>query len=489
MVQFATHLPVMVNGHPITMIADIMETDSVTPVLIGNRRLIDLNAVFDYLSGQGGKSPFQICRGSFPFFPAIASLCELLTPDSPDSPPLAYSVGERILFSHLEEHRPKFAPRYEEAEIVQCLGPHVYRVRRDSGHRILTHYRCLRKINPSPKYSRSSNSSSEASPPLPASQSEVSGADTSPPSSPSCAVASGLTFDKGEMIIWEADDSHKRFLGRVLAVQDGLITVHAWGSSQSGPLTNRCFLPAWCLKNGSRMRFAFAHSREPFPSYQFDTASLLTVLTATTHVPIHEKNLPADERPLLAASRTKELNKYSDYEAYESVPLSSVSQETCRTAIPLLWWDTLKRVSDGERVFKSRLCANGSPRFDHRDDVSVSSDPASQWALRVALTMALAHPSFDPTDSLLVGDIENAYLNSPRPSDAPPVYVVPPPDHLDHGNALWLLKKCVYGLKDSEHLFKRDRDCALMQAGWVKSGIPRLWWKWKGFPLTPTPNF
>mmetsp|Transcript_1034 Transcript_1034/g.2200 ORF Transcript_1034/g.2200 Transcript_1034/m.2200 type:complete len:99 (-) Transcript_1034:176-472(-) len=81
---------------------------------------------------------------------------------------------------------------------------------------------------------------------------------------------------------------------------------------------------------------AFAHSYEPFPSYQFDTASPLAALTATTHVPIREKDLPADDRPLLAASRTKELNKYSDYEAYESVSLSSVSQETCRTAIPLL---------------------------------------------------------------------------------------------------------------------------------------------------------
>uniref|UniRef100_A0A0G4HI11 Reverse transcriptase Ty1/copia-type domain-containing protein n=1 Tax=Chromera velia CCMP2878 TaxID=1169474 RepID=A0A0G4HI11_9ALVE len=109
-----------------------------------------------------------------------------------------------------------------------------------------------------------------------------------------------------------------------------------------------------------------------------------------------------------------------------------------------------------------------------KEGVSVSSDPASHWAMRVAFSIAFGHDEFDPTTSVLVGDIENAYLNAPRPDGEAPVYVIPPADHPNHGNSLWLLKKCIYGLRDSGHIFEGDRDRALMSAGWVKSGVQEL---------------
>uniref|UniRef100_A0A0G4HAF4 Uncharacterized protein n=1 Tax=Chromera velia CCMP2878 TaxID=1169474 RepID=A0A0G4HAF4_9ALVE len=94
-----------------------------------------------------------------------------------------------------------------------------------------------------------------------------------------------------------------------------------------------------------------------------------------------------------------------------------------------------------ERIFKSRLYANGSPHFDRCQDVPVSNTTAAQWALRLAFCITFASSDFDPLTGFIVGDIENAYLTASRPAskDDSPAYVRPPPDHPQFLTHLWCM--------------------------------------------------
>uniref|UniRef100_A0A0G4IDQ1 Integrase catalytic domain-containing protein n=1 Tax=Chromera velia CCMP2878 TaxID=1169474 RepID=A0A0G4IDQ1_9ALVE len=201
--------------------------------------------------------------------------------------------------------------------------------------------------------------------------------------------------------------------------------------------------------------------------------------TARTHIPVRARDLTSEEKELRQSAREKGLKKFEDYAVKESVLVEAVPPSACRTAILLLWRDILKRASEEERIFKSRLCANGSLHFDRRQDVPVSNTTAAQWALRLAFCIAFAFSDFDPLTGFIVGDIENAYLTASRPAseDDSPTYVRPPPDHPQFLTHLWHLQKAIYGLKDSGFIFEGHRDHALMEAGWTKSRVPGLWWK------------
>uniref|UniRef100_A0A0G4H2L0 Reverse transcriptase Ty1/copia-type domain-containing protein n=1 Tax=Chromera velia CCMP2878 TaxID=1169474 RepID=A0A0G4H2L0_9ALVE len=54
--------------------------------------------------------------------------------------------------------------------------------------------------------------------------------------------------------------------------------------------------------------------------------------------------------------------------------------------------------------------------------------------------------------------------------------------HLQFLTHLWHLQKAIYGLKDSGFIFEGHWNRALMEAGWMKSGVLGLWWKWTGKP-------
>uniref|UniRef100_A0A0G4HHL4 Reverse transcriptase Ty1/copia-type domain-containing protein n=1 Tax=Chromera velia CCMP2878 TaxID=1169474 RepID=A0A0G4HHL4_9ALVE len=126
--------------------------------------------------------------------------------------------------------------------------------------------------------------------------------------------------------------------------------------------------------------------------------------------------------------------------------------------------------------------ADGTPFFDHREGVTTSCATASQFAIRIALTMAFAHSDFD-SHEIVVANVKTAYLTALR-SDS--LYVHPPKDHPDHGKFLWLLNRTLYGLRDSENLWDRSRNKTLAAAGWVPSSVRGMWWKWTGKPEAPT---
>uniref|UniRef100_A0A0G4G5N0 Integrase catalytic domain-containing protein n=1 Tax=Chromera velia CCMP2878 TaxID=1169474 RepID=A0A0G4G5N0_9ALVE len=336
---------------------------------------------------------------------------------------------------------------------------------------------------------------------------------------PCPASVSDLT--QGEMIAWEVPETGKRFLSSVQAVDESteLVEVHAWGSVRKAAVQSRIFVPMWRRPQGSRKpspastvehasAFSVAHTptlesfwslpalanlaclfavSEEWTDLPTSTASRAKLhpcslldgafSTARTHIPVCTRNLTSEEKELRQSAREKELKKFEDYKVKESVPVEAVPPSACRTAILLLWRDTLKRVSVEERIFKSRLCANGSPRFNRRQDVPISNTTAAQWALRLVFCIAFAFSDFDPLTGFIVGDIENTYLIASRPAseDDSPTYVRPPPvSHPPLASA----KSHLRLERQWVHLRGASGPClngGLMEAGWTKSGVLGLW--------------
>eukprot|EP00820_Chromera_velia_P019281 Cvel_28125.t2-p1 / transcript=Cvel_28125.t2 / gene=Cvel_28125 / organism=Chromera_velia_CCMP2878 / gene_product=hypothetical protein / transcript_product=hypothetical protein / location=Cvel_scaffold3627:1264-2406(+) / protein_length=381 / sequence_SO=supercontig / SO=protein_coding / is_pseudo=false len=203
---------------------------------------------------------------------------------------------------------------------------------------------------------------------------------------------------------------------------------------------------------------------------------------ATTHIPLPRRELTVEQLDGRAQSRAAELQSLADNDAYKRVPIAEVDAKHRRSAVPMHFVDTEKRVQEGAWTYKSRVVADGTPFFDRREGVTTSCATASQSAICIALAMAFAHSDFDPRE-IVVADVKTAYLTALR-SDS--LYVHPPKDHPDHGQFLWLLNRVLYGLCDSGNLWDRSRNKTLAAAGWVPSSVRGMWWKWTGKPEAPT---
>uniref|UniRef100_A0A0G4GYK3 Uncharacterized protein n=1 Tax=Chromera velia CCMP2878 TaxID=1169474 RepID=A0A0G4GYK3_9ALVE len=217
---------------------------------------------------------------------------------------------------------------------------------------------------------------------------------------PHPASVSDLT--QGEMIVWEVPETGKHFLGSVQAVDESTELERQVQISPAGKLSSASTVEhasafsiactptpesLWSLPTLADLACLFAVSEEwtDLPTSTASPAKLnpCSLLdgafnTARTHIPVRARDLTSEEKELRQSAREKELKKFEDYEVKESVPVEAVPPSACRTAILLLWRDTLKRVSVEERIFKSRLCANGSSRFDKHQDVPVSNTTAAQ---------------------------------------------------------------------------------------------------------------
>uniref|UniRef100_A0A0G4GUL6 Reverse transcriptase Ty1/copia-type domain-containing protein n=1 Tax=Chromera velia CCMP2878 TaxID=1169474 RepID=A0A0G4GUL6_9ALVE len=199
-------------------------------------------------------------------------------------------------------------------------------------------------------------------------------------------------------------------------------------------------------------------------------ASVGTCSAATTHTPLPRCGLSPEQLEGRAASREKELSSFSENDVYKRVPIAEVPPEQVRSAIPTHFVDTMKRQKAGEWDFKSRVVADGSPFFDHRERVTTSCATASQWAMCCALAMAFAYTDFDPHE-IVVADVKTAYLMAVQ-SDC--VYVRPPKDYPDYSKYLWYLNRALYGMKDSGNLWDRSRNKTLAVVGWVPSPVRRV---------------
>ena len=105
--------------------------------------------------------------------------------------------------------------------------------------------------------------------------------------------------------------------------------------------------------------------------------------------------------------------------------------------IPLKWVQQWK----GADV-KARLVANGFVQHGLDPDSTYASTPALSIA-KVLLSLAASH-QWD----VRLGDVSTAFLHAELPDDEM-VYVHPPPEYYSDSDAIWKLRKALYGLKSS----------------------------------------
>uniref|UniRef100_A0A0K6S6R2 Reverse transcriptase Ty1/copia-type domain-containing protein n=1 Tax=Chromera velia CCMP2878 TaxID=1169474 RepID=A0A0K6S6R2_9ALVE len=77
--------------------------------------------------------------------------------------------------------------------------------------------------------------------------------------------------------------------------------------------------------------------------------------------------------------------------------------------------------------------------------------------------------------SLQKADVVQAYLQAPLPPDRPPLAAIPPSNHPDHGQFLWVLRKAVYGLPDAGKVFEDFLTSVLRSLGWEPTLFPGVW--------------
>uniref|UniRef100_A0A0G4G2I4 Reverse transcriptase Ty1/copia-type domain-containing protein n=1 Tax=Chromera velia CCMP2878 TaxID=1169474 RepID=A0A0G4G2I4_9ALVE len=131
-------------------------------------------------------------------------------------------------------------------------------------------------------------------------------------------------------------------------------------------------------------------------------------------------------------------------------------------------------IDDGTRKFKTRTVING--KQVPREGLSVAIRLCPPEAVRIVLQIALDACKRRGVDlSLQKADVVQAYLQAPLPPDRPPLAAIPPSDHPDHGQFLWVLRKAVYGLPDAGKVFEDFLTSVLRSLGWEPTLFPGVW--------------
>ncbi|KAJ8140640.1 hypothetical protein OY671_006178 [Metschnikowia pulcherrima] len=113
--------------------------------------------------------------------------------------------------------------------------------------------------------------------------------------------------------------------------------------------------------------------------------------------------------------------------------------------IPTRWVYTHKEDDLKGAVYKARCVVQGFRQKEgiHLNKYRVSSPVVELSSIRVLTSIATEYGY--PIHHL---DIKSAYLNAPLPKGEE-IYVAPPPGHDNQPGFCWLLKKSVYGMKQS----------------------------------------
>uniref|UniRef100_A0A0G4GIB5 Reverse transcriptase Ty1/copia-type domain-containing protein n=1 Tax=Chromera velia CCMP2878 TaxID=1169474 RepID=A0A0G4GIB5_9ALVE len=201
-------------------------------------------------------------------------------------------------------------------------------------------------------------------------------------------------------------------------------------------------------------------------------ASIDLSVCATTHRPVSLKHLCPASRQLVCFADQKEDQGWIDREVYIRTPISEVPRNVPR--VPLLRVCTEKLQDDGTRKFKTRTVING--KQVPREGLSVAIRLCPPEAVRIVLQIALDACKCRGVDlSLQKADVVQAYLQAPLPPDRPPLAAIPPSDHPDHRQFLWVLRKAVYGLPDAGKVFKDFFTSVLRSFGWEPTLFPGVW--------------
>ena len=172
------------------------------------------------------------------------------------------------------------------------------------------------------------------------------------------------------------------------------------------------------------------------------------VLSTWAHEEVLAVMLPKERRdsPECLAAKELELQKLKDFETYKVV------EDVGQTRITTTWVLTLK----GHEV-KARLTARG---FQEEDEYPKESPTMQKYSLRTLLTIASAKGW--PIETV---DVKSAFLQGTRLERD--VFVKPPREANALGK-LWLLYKCLYGLRDASRQWYTRVENVLTKLGFEK---------------------
>uniref|UniRef100_A0A0G4F9H3 Reverse transcriptase Ty1/copia-type domain-containing protein n=1 Tax=Chromera velia CCMP2878 TaxID=1169474 RepID=A0A0G4F9H3_9ALVE len=106
------------------------------------------------------------------------------------------------------------------------------------------------------------------------------------------------------------------------------------------------------------------------------------------------------------------------------------------------------------------LPSDGAAEGDVRNEIALNAKPCKRRGVDLSLQKA---------------DIVQTYLQAPLPPDRPPLAAIPPSDHPDHGQFLWVLRKAVYGLPDAGKVFEDFLTSVFRSLGWEPMLFPGVW--------------
>ena len=172
------------------------------------------------------------------------------------------------------------------------------------------------------------------------------------------------------------------------------------------------------------------------------------VLTTWLQEEVLAVMLPKERRdsPECMAAKEAELQKLKDFDTYKVV------EDTGQPRITTTWVLTLKGLE-----VKARLTARG---FQEEDEHPKESPTMQKYSLRTLLAIATAKGW--PIETV---DVKSAFLQG---TNLTRQVFVKPPKEVVAPNKLWLLNKCLYGLRDASRQWYTRVESVLLKLGFEK---------------------
>ena len=129
----------------------------------------------------------------------------------------------------------------------------------------------------------------------------------------------------------------------------------------------------------------------------------------------------------LAERMEAEMDSMEQFEVYEEIPLSKLSEDEVKTAMGLTW------VHRWKGFVRSRLCVRGFKQEIRDLDETHASTPLI-WTLYMRITLSLSKRY-----SITLCDISIAFLHADASDNS--IVVWPPIEFYPNGDTLWKLRK------------------------------------------------
>ena len=137
----------------------------------------------------------------------------------------------------------------------------------------------------------------------------------------------------------------------------------------------------------------------------------------------------------------KEFESVKEFDVYDEVLASDLTQDELRNCIPTRWVQKPKGLA-----IKSRIVVKGYKEIVEDKDETFASTP-SVITLRLLLVLALAKNWY-----VMGADVSTAFLHATWTKAT--TYIWPPEEFYPQGGVVWKLEKALYGLKSSPKLWQ-----------------------------------